>query len=59
MYGKGYGVDAQGSLLIPINDLALGLSFLKEIQVHYDMNSKLKMFMEKLQMFTYSRVFSK
>jgi hypothetical protein len=37
----------------PISDLALGLSFLKEIQVHYDMNSKPKMLTEKLQMFVY------
>jgi hypothetical protein len=40
-------------------DLALGLSFLKEIQVHYDMNSKPKMLVEKLQMFAYSCVSSK
>jgi hypothetical protein len=33
-----------------ICDATLGLGFLKEIQVHYDMNSKLKMFIEKLQM---------
>jgi hypothetical protein len=32
---------------------ALGTNFFKEIQVHYDMNSKSKMLIEKLQMLTY------
>jgi hypothetical protein len=39
-----------------ICDQALGLDFLKEIQVHYDMNSKPKKFIEKLQMLAYSCV---
>jgi putative hemolysin len=29
-------------------DLSLGVDFLKEIQVHYDMNSKLEMLIKKL-----------
>jgi len=37
-------------------DLTLGPNFLKEIQVHYDMNSKPKMFIEKLQMLACSYV---
>ncbi len=35
-------------------DATLGLGFFKEIQVHYDMNSELEMFIKKLQMFAYS-----
>jgi hypothetical protein len=43
----------------PMCDLALGPIFLKEIQIHYDMNSNPKMLMEKLQMFVSSYVSSK
>jgi hypothetical protein len=35
---------------LPICDLTLGLEFLKQIQVHYDMNLDLEMFIKKLQM---------
>ncbi len=35
---------------LPVCDPALGLEFLKQIQVHYNMNSKLEMFTKKLQM---------
>jgi hypothetical protein len=43
-----------------VYDLALGSSFLKEIQVHYVMNVELEMFMsKKLQMLTYSCGFLK
>jgi hypothetical protein len=41
---------------LPICDPTLGLDFFKEIQVHYDMNSKAKMFTKKLQMLEYSYV---
>ncbi len=34
-------------------DLALDTDFLQEIQVHYDMNFGLEMFIEKLQMLAY------
>ncbi len=34
---------------LPMCDLAFALDFLKEIQVHYDMNSKLEKLLEKLQ----------
>jgi hypothetical protein len=37
-------------------DTTLGLDFLKEIQVHYDMNLEQKMFTEKLQMLACSCV---
>jgi len=30
------------------------MGFFKDIQIHYDMNSKLEMFIEKLQMLVYS-----
>ncbi len=33
---------------LPVCNLALGPEFLKQIQVHFDMNSKLEMFTEKL-----------
>lgn len=32
-----------------VYNLVFGLEFLKQIQVHYDMNLDLKMFTEKLQ----------
>jgi hypothetical protein len=35
-------------------DVFLGVEFLKEIQVHYDMNSEAKMLTKKLKMPTYS-----
>ncbi len=38
-------------------DPTFGMDFLKEIQVHYDMNFKLEMLIEKLQMLAYARVF--
>jgi hypothetical protein len=41
---------------ILICDLALGLDFFKEIQIHYDMNSEPKMFTKKFQMLAYSCV---
>jgi hypothetical protein len=41
---------------LPIYDLALGPEFLKQIQVHYDMNSEPKMFIEKLQMLASTQV---
>jgi hypothetical protein len=34
-------------------DLALDTDFFQEIQVHYDMNFGLEMFIEKLQMLAY------
>ncbi len=37
-------------------DPTLGPNFLKEIQVHYDMNFELEMLVEKLQMLVYSCV---
>jgi hypothetical protein len=44
---------------LPICDPFLGVNFLREIQVHYDMNSKLKMLTKKFQMFAYSCVSAK
>jgi hypothetical protein len=44
---------------LPICDPSLGPNFLKEIQVHYHMNSKLKMLTKKFQMFTYSYILAK
>ncbi len=35
-------------------DMALGPNFFKEIQVHYNMNLKLEMLIEKPQMLAYS-----
>lgn len=43
----------------PVCDPSLGLDFLREIQVQYDMNSKPKMQIEKLQMFANSYVLVK
>ncbi len=44
---------------LPICDPSLGAYFLKEIQVHYDMNSEPEMLTEKFQMLTYSCVLAK
>jgi hypothetical protein len=41
---------------LPICDPSLGANFLREIQVHYDMNLELEMLTKKLQMFAYSFV---
>ncbi len=41
---------------LPICDPSLGANFLKEIHVHYDMNSKPEMVVEKFQMFAYSYI---
>jgi hypothetical protein len=35
---------------LPVRDPTLGPKFLKQIQVHYNMNSNLEMFTKKLQM---------
>jgi hypothetical protein len=61
MDGKGNGVvrkDYYSTFCkhLPMCDFALGLDLFKEIQVHYDMNSKLEVFIEKLQMLTYTCV---
>ncbi len=39
---------------LPICDPSLGADFLKEIQIHYDMNSEPEMLTKKLQMLAYS-----
>jgi hypothetical protein len=41
---------------LPICDPSLGVDLLREIHVLYDMNLKLEMLIEKLQMFAYSCV---
>jgi hypothetical protein len=41
---------------LPICDPSRGVDFLKEIHVHYDMDSKPEMLTEKFQMFTYSYI---
>ncbi len=41
---------------LPICDHAFGPKFLKQIQVHYDMNLKPKMFIEKLHMLVFAHV---
>jgi hypothetical protein len=41
---------------LPVCDPTFGPYFLKEVQVHYVINSKPKMLMEKLQMLAYSCV---
>jgi hypothetical protein len=44
---------------LPVCDPSLGVDLLKEIHVHYDMNSERKILIEKLQMLTYSFVSTK
>lgn len=44
---------------LPMCDLVLGLEFPQQVQVHYDMNLNLKMFMETLQMLVSSQVSNK
>jgi hypothetical protein len=51
--GKSYGAVRKDDYLalckhLPICDLSLGANVLKKIQVHFDMNLKLKMLIEKL-----------
>jgi hypothetical protein len=41
---------------LPICDPSLGVDFLREIQVHYDMNLEPKMLTKKLRMLAYSYV---
>jgi len=60
-YGQGDGPSLGGSYLclhktLLVCDPILGLEFLKQIQIHYNMNSKLEMFTKKLQMLASTQV---
>ncbi len=41
---------------LPVCDLTLGDAFLEQVQTHYDMNSKPKLLIEKLQLLVTSYV---
>jgi hypothetical protein len=41
---------------LPICDLSLGVEFLQQVQVHYNMNFDPEMMIEKLQLLVFSQV---